>query len=105
VLPDNRVRRFGSLGLSVSYQPAPWFIASLQGSTSVCYNLPSGGQSVFGGCAGGLTSSSFWTRNPIANKFSNVGLQFTIPIDALYETIRSSDGEKQTAKARDHKRL
>lgn len=95
---DTRMRRVGSFGLSVSYQPLPWFIASVQGNTSVCYDSPFGGQSAFGGCSGGLNNKDFWTSNPIANKFSTVGLQFTVPVDALYDAIRSSESESKSAK-------
>lgn len=98
VIEATRWRRFGSLGLSVSYQPATWFIASLQGSTSVCYSSADGGQSALGGgCSGGLATSSQALRNPIANKFSNLGLQFTIPLDALCEAVKSNSGEAKMA--------
>ncbi len=102
VLPDSRWRTFGSLGLSASYQPTTWLIASVQASTSVCYSSESGGQSAFGGgCAGGMKVSSFALRNPIANKFSNLGLQFTIPLDALYDRIKNGGAEeKKTAAAK-----
>ncbi len=106
VIDATRWRRFGSLGLSFSYQPATWFIASVQGSTSVCYTSPYGGQSALGGgCSGGLATSSPALRNPIANKFSNLGLQFTIPIDALYDAMKSNSGEAKTARVKRGARL
>ncbi len=101
-----RWRSFGSLSLSVNYQPTDWVIASLQGNTSVCYNADSGGQSSLGGCAGGNKVSDFSLRNPLVNKFSTLSLQFTIPIDAVYSRIKNRLGEeKKTAAARAATRL
>ncbi|MFT3925074.1 MAG: hypothetical protein QM778_21240 [Myxococcales bacterium] len=88
-LPDNRIRRRGDFLLALSYQPATWLIATLQGTTSVCYDQAYGGQSALGGCAGGLATSDFWLRNPLVNKFSTLALQLTVPVDALVRSVRA----------------
>jgi hypothetical protein len=92
VLPDNRMRRRGDFLLAFSYQPTSWLIATLQGTTSVCYDQAYGGQSALGGCAGGLKTSDFWLRNPLVNKFSTLALQLTVPVDAFVRTIRARRG-------------
>lgn len=102
-LPDNRMRRRGDFLLALSYQPASWLIATLQGTTSVCYDQAYGGQSALGGCAGGLKASDFWLRNPLVNKFSTLALQLTVPLDALVRTIRANrrqDVARKSAKNR-----
>ena len=96
-LPDNRIRRRGDFLLALSYQPATWMIATLQGATSVCYDQAYGGQSALGGCAGGLKTSDFWLRNPLVNKFSTLALQLTVPLDALVRTIRTHHGAQERA--------
>jgi hypothetical protein len=86
-LPDNRLRRLGQLALSVNYQPTSWLIAALVGTTTVCYWEPTGYQWSLGGCSGGQRSADFWLRNPIANKFSTLSLQLTVPVDAVVASL------------------
>jgi hypothetical protein len=102
VLPDNRIRRRGDFLLALSYQPASWLIATLQSTTSVCYDQAYGGQFMAGlaSCAGGLKTSDFWLRNPLVNKFSTLALQLTVPIDAFVRTLRARRGPEQTEPAR-----
>lgn len=96
-LEDTRWRRIGIFSLALSYQPLSWLIASIQGSTSVCYDAPAGGQSATGGCSGGNRHSDFWLRNPIANKFSNLSLSLTVPIDAFVAVVTSPGGGEKRA--------
>lgn len=90
-----RWRRLGSLTLSVNYQPADWVIATLQGNTSVCYNVADGSQSSLGGCSGGSQQSDFWLRNPIMNKFSTLAISFTFPVDVIYTRIKNRQSEEK----------
>jgi hypothetical protein len=100
-LADNRWSKFGYLSLSGSYQPITWFIASVQMSTGVCYNAASGSQSQFGGCGPGFKTASFASRNPIANKYTSIALQFTIPIDAFVAAFtKKGANESTTARAK-----
>jgi hypothetical protein len=100
-IDDTRWRRSGTFSLSVNYQPAPWLFATLSGSTTVCYDLPYGSQGAFGGCSGGMKQSDWWLRNPIANKFTNVSLSLTVPIDAFVEAVtKGGADDKKTAKAK-----
>lgn len=99
-IDDTRWRRSGSFSLAVNYQPASWLIATLSGTTSVCYSMSSGIQSSLGGCSGGQKTSDFWLRNPIANKYTTVSLALTVPVDALIQAVTTSSNEKKTAKAK-----
>lgn len=102
----SRWRKLGSLTLAVNYQAAEWVTATLQGNTSVCYNVADGMQSSLGGCAGGAKTSDFWLRNPIANKFSTLALSFTIPLDIVYTRIKNREGEeKRSAQKRSASKL
>ncbi len=87
-LSDNRIRRRGDFLLAISYQPSSWLIATLQSTTSVCYDQAYGRHGALASCAGGLKSSDFWLRNPLVNGFSTVALQLTVPLDAFVRTIR-----------------
>jgi hypothetical protein len=99
-IDETRWRRFGSFTASVNYQAAPWLIATLSGNTTVCYNLPSGIQSSMGGCSGGMKTSDWWLRNPIANKYSTISLALTVPVDAFIKAVTSNETEQKTAKGK-----
>jgi hypothetical protein len=103
-LADSRWRRYGDFEVALSYQPASWLITSLTAATVVCYDHAYGAFSANGvvgngTCSGGMKSSDFWLRNPIANKFTTVALQLTVPIDALlaHLSTTSASGQRKSA--------